>query len=115
MGFLERLGLVRKSTIKREVPSFSQADARQAFLTRAGNRFFNDLDHPTQQRVSEVFAGQDEEGLKQLVEKYDAPTVEAMSLALDDAVKSVIGDENSYHSWATGVLQNRGEQSSKGQ
>ncbi len=115
MGLLERLGLVKKSAAKQEGPSFSQEDMRQVFLTRTGNRFFNDLDHPTQQKVSEVFAGQDEEGFKQLVEKYDAPTVEAMSLALDDAVKGVIGDESSYHSWATGVLQNRGEQSSKGQ
>ena len=67
MGLLERLGLVKKSTTKQEGSSFSQEDMRQVFLTRAGNRFFKDLDHPTQQRVSEVFAGQDEEGLKQLV------------------------------------------------
>lgn len=113
MGLLERLGLVKKSATKQEGTSFSQVDMRQAFLTRAGNRFFNDLDHPTQQRVSEVFAAQDEDGLKQLVEKYDAPTVEAMSLALDDAVIGVIGEESSYHGWATGVLQGTGEQSSR--
>jgi len=113
MGLLERLGLVKKSATKQEGPSFSPDDVRQAFLTRVGNRFFNDLDHPTQQKVSEVFAAQDGDGLKRLVEKYDAVTVEAMSLALDDAVKGVIGEESSYHNWATGVLQGRGGQPSR--
>lgn len=107
MGFLERLGLVKKSTIKREGPSSSRESMRKALLTRAGNGFFNDLDHPTQQRISEIFAAQDENGLNQLAEKYDASTVEAISFALDDAVKGVIGEKSSYHDWVRGVLQGR--------
>jgi hypothetical protein len=97
--------LVGRRASQPDTPSFSQADVRQAFLTRAGNRFFNDLDRPTQTRVSKVFARQDVEGLRQLVDTYDATTVEGIALALDDAVEAVIGEESSYHSWTTDIIQ----------
>lgn len=107
MGFLERLRRQpsQQPITKQEDPSFSQADMRRALFTMAGNRFFNDLDHPSQARVSEVFAGQDAEGLRQLIGIYDATTVEGMAYALDNAVKGVIGLETSYHDWATGIMQ----------
>lgn len=114
MNLLERIGLrVKTQPPQSEAPSFSQADMRLVLLTRAGNRFFNDLDHPSQARVSEVFASQDAEQLKHLIDIYDVPTVEAISLALDDAVKGVIGVETSYHGWMTGIMQGQGEQSQK--
>ncbi|MEK7550827.1 MAG: hypothetical protein AAB535_03530 [Patescibacteria group bacterium] len=46
MEFLERLGLVRKSTVKQEGLSFPQADTRQALLIRAGNSFLMTLTAP---------------------------------------------------------------------
>ena len=114
MNILERIGLRAKTQRSQgEVPPFSQEDMRQKLLTTAGNRFFNDLDHHSQARISEVFASQNEELLKDLINTYDAPTVEAISLALDDAVKGVIGVETSYHSWTTGIMHGQGEQSQK--
>lgn len=112
-NLLDRLGLqIKQQHPQHEVQSFSQAELRQAIITRAGHKFFLGLDHPTQQKVSEIFAGQDVDGLNQLIKKYDAPTVEAISLALDASVKTIIGEGEvpSYHAWMTNILQGREEQ-----
>ncbi len=110
MRVLERLGLVKKSTVQEKPSSSPQADMRQASLTRTGSTFFKGLDSLSQQRVSEIFAAQDEDGLKKLLQQYDTVTIEAISLALDEAVQGVIGEDSSYHDWATGVLQSQEKQ-----
>lgn len=76
---------------------------RETLVTAAGNRFFDDLHPLTQASISVVFAERDEEGLRELIETFDRPTVERLALAMDDAVDAVIAEESSYHSWMTSV------------
>lgn len=76
---------------------------RQVLMERAGTRFFQELDHRTQTRVSEVFARQDEGGLRALVSEFDRATVEGMALAMDRAVDEVIGEKSSYYGWVTSL------------
>jgi hypothetical protein len=110
-NLLDRLGLqVKHQHPQREAHILSQEFFKQRFLTNVGTTLFKNFDHPTQQRVSEIFAAQDVDGLRQLAEKYDLSTVEAISFALDAAVGSVIGEKSSYHTWATGVLQGQEKQ-----
>ncbi len=92
---------------------FSQEDARRTFLTGAGRKFLNDLDHPIQDGIIEVFLSQDVDRFRQLANTYDGPTLEAISFALDDALQGVMGEKGSNHSWAVGVLEGQGEQAQR--
>ena len=101
---LNLAGLKYKGAEPQHAQTFSQVDMRQGFLTAAGNRFLHDQDSHIVAQITDVFAGQDVDGLHKLIGKFDTSTVEAIACALDDAVHGVIGVESSYHAWMTGIM-----------